>query len=69
MRRTIPSAILASVFTAFCLAGCGDESSTKVKETTTDPGGKTTTTIDKSVKSTGDNPPPNSAGETGKTPK
>jgi len=69
MRRTIPSAILASVFTAFCLAGCGDESSTKVKETTTTPDGKTVTNIDKSVKSTGENPPVNSAGETGKTPK
>jgi hypothetical protein len=69
MKRTVASAIVASFLSAICLVGCGEESSTKVQETTTGPGGKTVTTSDTSVKSTGENPPPNSAGETAKTPK
>jgi hypothetical protein len=69
MRRAIPSAILAGAFSACFLIGCADESSTKVQETTKDTGGTTTTTVDKTVKSTGSNPPANTEGETGKTGK
>jgi hypothetical protein len=47
--------------------GCGEESKTAKTETISTPGGKTTTSTETTVKSNGDNPPPNSAGETGKT--
>jgi len=69
-------------FPVICLVGCGGESYTSRTETITTPGGKTTTSTrtktivtpdgktttstQTNVKSTGDNPPPNSAGETGK---
>ncbi len=69
MRRTLASALVVSAFCCFGLVGCGDESGTKVKETVTTPEGKTTTEVDKKVTSEGSNPPTNSAGETGKTPK
>jgi hypothetical protein len=45
------------------LSGCSDESSTKSQTTTATPGGKTTVTETKSVKSSGETPPP-----PGKTP-
>ena len=51
------------------LMGCGEESKTGRTETITTPGGTTTTSSEIKVKSTGENPPPNSAGETGKTGK
>ena len=69
MRRSIASALIAGVFCMFGLVGCGEESKTSSTEVKADSGGKTVTTTDTKVKSTGENPPPNSAGETGSTPK
>ena len=60
MRMLLASVLVLSL--AFG-AGCGREEKTKVKETKSTPGGSTTTTTEKSTKSTGDNPPKNSAGE------
>jgi len=69
MKRTLSSVLILGVllFPAVGLVGCGEESKTQKTETITTPGGKTTTSTETKVKSTGDNPPPNSAGETGKT--
>jgi len=68
MKRTLSSALILGllVFPAVGLVGCGEESKTAKTETITTPGGKATTGADTKVKSTGDNPPPSSAGETGK---
>ena len=69
MKRTLSSALILGLllFPAVGLVGCGEESKTGTTETITTPGGTTTTSTETKVKSTGDNPPPNSAGETGKT--
>jgi len=40
------------------MSGCSDESKTESKVTQATPGGKTTETETKSVKQSGDNPPP-----------
>ena len=71
MRRTLSSALVLGLllFPAIGLVGCGQESKTGSTETITTPGGTTTSSTTTKVKSTGDNPPPNSAGETGKTAK
>lgn len=75
MKRTLSLALILGLllFPAVGLVGCGQESKTGSgsTETKTTPGGMTTTSTssDTKVKSTGDNPPPNSAGETGKTAK
>jgi len=68
MKRTLSSALILGllVFPAVGLVGCGEESKTAKTETITTPGGKATTSPETKVKSTGDNPPPSSAGETGK---
>jgi len=50
------------------LSGCSEETKVKESETVSAPGGKTTTTTETSVKSSGENPPTNSAGQTGSTP-
>ncbi len=69
MKRALSSALILGLFlfSAVGLVGCGDESKTERKETISTPGGTTTTTTQTKIKSTGENPPPNSAGETGKT--
>ena len=71
MKRTLSSAPILGLllFPAIGFVGCGQESMTGRTETITTPGGTTTTTTQTKVKSTGDNPPLNSAGETGKSPR
>jgi hypothetical protein len=71
MKRTLSSALVFSVLAlpVVGLVGCSDKAATTEKETVTTPEGTTTTTTEKEVKSTGENPPPNSAGETANTPK
>jgi hypothetical protein len=68
MKRALASALIIGIST-FGLAGCGEESKTETKETVSSPTGTTTTTNTEKVNSSGSNPPPNSAGETGKTAK
>jgi hypothetical protein len=70
MKRILSSGLIFGLllFPVAGLVGCGQESKMgKKTETITTPGGTTTTSSETKVKSTGDNPPPNSAGETGKT--
>jgi len=71
MRRILSSGLILGllVFPVAGLVGCGQESKTVTKETIATPGGTTTTSTETKVKSTGDNPPPNYAGETAKTGK
>ncbi len=60
MRKLISGIMMGVVVMGFGmgLSGCSDEASTKTQTTTTAPGGnKTTVTDEKSVKTTGDNPP------------
>jgi hypothetical protein len=65
MKRILLSAVMLGVAGLFL--GCGDEAGTKTKETVTAPGGTTTTVKEEKVKSTGENPPANTAGETAKS--
>ena len=71
MKRTLSSALILGLllFPAVGLVGCGEESKTVRTETITTPGGTTTTSTETKVKSTGENPPPNSTGQTGQTGK
>ena len=72
MKRALSSALTLGLLLlpVVGLVGCGGhEAKTERTETITTPGGTTTTTSDVKVKSTGENPPPNYAGETGKTEK
>jgi hypothetical protein len=64
MKRFMTAALIASVFSTTGLVGCGEKAEVKQTETVTAPGGTTET-----VKSTGENPPPNSAGQTVEPPK
>ena len=67
MKRVFCSVLIVGVASLFGLAGCGEETKVKDKETISTPTGTTTTVTEKKVDSTGSNPPANSAGETGKT--
>jgi len=69
MKRFLTAALFAGVCCTFGLAGCGEEAKVKTQETVTSPGGTTTTTDTKEIKSTGENPPANSAGQTVEPPK
>jgi hypothetical protein len=69
MKRIMTAALVASVFSTFGLVGCGEKSEFKRTETVSSPGGTTTTQDTKEIKSTGENPPPNSAGQTAEGPK
>ena len=70
MKRTLSSALILGLllFPVARPGGLRPRSRRRGRtETVTTPGGTTTTSTETKVKSTGDNPPPNSAGETGKT--
>ena len=71
MKRTFVSALTLGflLFPAIGLVGCGQEAKRERTETVTTPGGTTTTTTETKIKSTGDNPPPNYAGQTAKPQK
>jgi len=71
MKRFFTAALIAGVFstTTVGLVGCGDKAEVKRTETVSDQGGKTTTTTDQKVESTGNNPPANTAGQTAETAK
>jgi len=69
MKRFLAPALILGLIAPLGLVGCGEESKVKQQETVSGPGGTTTTTSETKVKSTGENPPPNSAGQTPETPK
>ena len=62
MRKIITST-MALLVGASMLVGCAREEKAKVVEKVSGPGGTTTTTTEKTVESTGKNPPANSSGE------
>jgi len=66
MKRLLSIALILGSVSTFGLVGCGEESKVEKTETVTTPGGETQTTVQKKVESSGENPPPNSAGETAK---
>jgi hypothetical protein len=66
-QRTSAQILGLLLFPFLGLVGCSDESKATKTETITTPGGTTTSQTEIKVKSTGENPPPNSAGETGKS--
>jgi len=66
MKRLLSIALILGSVSTFGLVGCGDEAKVEKTETVTTPGGTTETKVEKSVESSGENPPPNSAGETAK---
>jgi len=68
MKRFLAFALILSAVSGFGLVGCGEESKTKTTEVESTPTGTTTTTKETKIKSTGDNPPANSSGETAKRP-
>ncbi|MDB5385459.1 MAG: hypothetical protein JWM11_1105 [Planctomycetaceae bacterium] len=57
MKRLTAALLLASL-SLMSLPGCSDTASVKQENKTTTPGGYTTTTVEKEVKTTGKNPPP-----------
>ncbi len=60
MRKLISTMMMGVLLTGlgFGISGCSDESSTKSQVTTSTPNGKTVETETKSVKQSGNNPPP-----------
>ncbi|WP_074306493.1 hypothetical protein [Singulisphaera sp. GP187] len=68
MKRSLSTALILGllVLPAIGLVGCGHESKVEKTETVTGPGGTTSSSSEVKVKSTGENPPPNSAGQTAK---
>jgi hypothetical protein len=69
MKRFVTAALLAALCSTTGLVGCSEKSQIKEKETVSTPGGQTTTETTKEIKSSGENPPPNTAGQTAETPK
>ncbi|WP_406700684.1 hypothetical protein V5E97_17985 [Singulisphaera sp. Ch08] len=66
MKRSLSSALILGLLVSpvIGLVGCGQESKVEKVETVSGPGGTTTTSSEVKVESTGENPPPNSAGQT-----
>jgi hypothetical protein len=69
MKSFLTTALILGAFSTFGLVGCGEESKVKQEETVSSPTGTTTTQTEVKVESKGDNPPPNTAGETVTPPK
>lgn len=65
MTRFLSSALIAGILSVpiIGIVGCGEEAKSTTKETVSGPGGTTTTTDKKEIKSTGSNPPLNSEGQ------
>jgi hypothetical protein len=64
MKRDLTVPLVAGVFSTAGLVGCEEKSEVQRQETVRAPGGTTTTTDTQKIESTGQNPPPNSAGQT-----
>lgn len=56
MKLTIAAALVGGLFT-IGLAGCSDTAKTQQETTISTPGGTTKITTEKTIKSTGENPP------------
>jgi hypothetical protein len=69
MKRSLTAILLTGVLATCGLVGCAEKSEVTTTEKVSTPNGTTTTTNTETVKSTGENPPPNTAGQTAETPK
>jgi len=69
MKRFLTMALLLGLASPCGLVGCSDKAKVETSETVKTPEGQTTTTESKEIKSSGENPPPNSEGQTAETPK
>jgi hypothetical protein len=69
MKRFFTAALVTGLFCSMGLVGCSEKAETQQKETVTTPGGTTETTKTETIKSSGETPPPNSAGQTVEPPK
>jgi len=69
MKRFMSAALIAGVFSTTGLVGCADKAEVTTTEKVSAPGGETTTTKSETIKSSGENPPPNSAGQAVEPPK
>jgi hypothetical protein len=69
MKRFLMAALIAGVCSTTGLVGCAEQAETSRTEKEVTPGGTTETTTKETIKQTGENPPPNSAGQTVETPK
>ena len=69
MKRSLSSALIRGHLSIpdVGLGGCGEESKTRKRKRSRRRAGQPPRRTETKVKSTGDNPPLNSAGETGKT--
>jgi len=67
MKRFLAMALVLGLISPCALVGCSDKAKVETSETIKTPGGETETTKSTEIKSSGENPPPNSAGETAKT--
>lgn len=66
MKKLLSIALILGSLSPLGLVGCGEEAKVETKETVSTPEGSTTTTETKKVESSGENPPPNTAGEVAK---
>jgi len=66
MKRIFAPFAIAGLAACFTLTGCSDETKVKESETVSTPSGTTKTETTKTVTSSGENAPANSAGQTGK---
>jgi hypothetical protein len=69
MKSFLTAALISGLFATTGLVGCADKAEVTQTEKVTSPGGTTETTKDTTIKQTGENPPPNSAGQTVEPPK
>jgi len=69
MKRFLTAALIAGLFSTTGLVGCSDKAEVTQTEKVSGPGGTTETTKSETIKSSGENPPPNSAGQTVEPPK
>jgi len=57
MKRFLTTALILGVFSPLGMVGCADKAKEETQTTIETPGGKSTITDTKEVKSTGENPP------------
>jgi len=69
MKRFLTLAVILGVSFPLGLTGCSDKAKVETSETVSTPSGETQTTTTQEIKSTGENPPANSAGQTAETAK
>jgi hypothetical protein len=64
----LASALVLGIFSTVGLIGCGEEAGVETQTEVTTPGGPTSTSTEKTVETTGENPPPPAGTTPGTTP-